>query len=560
MRQDLRAFEQFQAMQHFPKVKAVVDRSVFHLVSAQQLVGMCQDNAWELRQPLRDWLTAANTKNIASLVCEDAFHFAKVKIDKQNSHKGREARAFGVLLEKEVLTATHRYEDVQASLSSGSRTAKLDTAAYRPAMKDTNVCNLRKVIGSSPGARPGWYSPGVDSLAVEHLDLGMMRWCERHNMIEQCGHAWLGCLVTGEHQIMVRTVVNGVRSGWFFALLDVPGTCSIVWPASSASMPTKPMQKYFTFQEGVPDVNELFLPIVDLDCVEAMSYTWRSPLWRAKAFPKSKPSDWATDGCIAVPVSEPESLLKVACKQAFWSMGVTSLALLSSHVGAPASSKKSLYDMLFGLIRHVLQVPDEEVVHLLAKRLGGDAATNYMNDLLELDEAYEVVDADERKECEKERDRQRASKAEATSFRKVYSEQRALILSAATNKRAKNKQKAKAKAMARTNIPDGELCQAQLRPMCPPGGYIWRCNAAGGGWQAHFKPFRRVAFSSSIWGPRHSGILCLRYLWDAWCTMNGEQRPSVPIIGLYAEGAAEEVLPGAPAAPLTGSSNDKPGA
>lgn len=111
---------------------------------------------------------------------------------------------------------------------------------------------------------------------------------------------------------------------------------------------------------------------------------------------------------------------------------------------------KSLYDLLFAIVKHVLSATDFEVITILSARLGNDATNNYMTELLELDEAYEVIDSGERKECDKEKDKARASRADAMQFQRRWSEERALVVAQTSKSQGKGAGATRGEEAART--------------------------------------------------------------------------------------------------------------
>ena len=76
--------------------------------------------------------------------------------------------------------------------------------------------------------------------------------------------------------------------------------------------------------------------------------------------------------------------------------------------------------------------------------------------------------------------------------------------------------------------------QADLAPLVPPGGHIWRGNKVGA-WSSHLKPFRRFSLSWHVHGHRWSAVLVLRDLWSKYLLLNGETEEQCPIEGLFAE-------------------------
>lgn len=538
--EDLRAFEEFQKHQHMPAVKALVDRSIFSLVSTQQLVKMCENSGWALRPALIAWLHQASEKNISTVLCEDGFQRQKGKVDKQNNHQCRAARAFGTLLEMEVMGVVHDYSEVRPDELSGSRVQRISAAAYKPPLKGTKVEDMHRIIGATANSRPFWYSPGVEQLPVEHIDLEMMRWCVRHNKIAEVGHAWMGCLLRAEHSILVRTKGANSNGNWVFPLLDTVGTCSLVWPAKQFLSPDASAKQFFTFNLEPPSMRDIYLPVVDLSMFEAIPVRWRSPLSLARDHPTVDPSAWLVLGVVCEVTGPAEPLLTVAARHAFWSLGVVFLGMLARHLQLEIPNTRSLFEVCYSMVQQVLHCNDKDCVSIMAQRMGNDSLDS-VTELMELDEAYEVLDFDERTACDQMKTQMATSRSEAAAFRKSWSEKRALVLAPPPTGRRSAKAKAKANPSPKVTLPHGELAQADLRARyCPAGGHIWKNNGTSGGWQAHYPPFRRVSFAGSVHGARRSAVLCLRYLWDAWCTVNGKSRDEVPVANLWRAGDVAE--------------------
>ena len=150
------------------------------------------------------------------LCLEDGFHWQKAKVDKQNSHRAREQRAFGTLLEQNVLSQVHKYDEVGV-VNFGNRTEQLPQQAFRPLMRSPSIPEMSDVIGTVPSQKPTWWSPGVDTLSVEPADLSLMKWCKDNGKTAQVKDAWLGMLVKASHNILVRTVLKDKKSQCFWA-------------------------------------------------------------------------------------------------------------------------------------------------------------------------------------------------------------------------------------------------------------------------------------------------------------------------------------------------------
>ena len=128
---------------------------------------------------------------------------------------------------------------------------------------------------------------------------------------------------------MVRVNIEGNESKWFFAIHDVPGTSAVVWPAIEHNVPGSD-QIYFEFDLECRDIDEIFLPIVDLDIVEAMSYEWKSPMTQASNFPEFISSGYGVRACRAIAVGQVAPLLEVAARAAFWQLGLSTISCLAA--------------------------------------------------------------------------------------------------------------------------------------------------------------------------------------------------------------------------------------
>ena len=128
------------------------------------------------------------------------------------------------------------------------------------------------------------------------------------------------------------------------------------------------------------------------------------------------------------------------------------------------------------------------------------------------------------------------------TYEASWSEKKKKLVAAAA-KAALAKPKAKSKAKAKgagkggggppmRDLPDGDLVQAQLRPLVPPGGHIWRANLAGA-WCSHFAPFPRFSCSWHLYGHREAAVLVLRDLWTKYLTFHGLEMSQCSIRGLF---------------------------
>ena len=198
------------------------------------------------------------------------------------------------------------------------------------------------------------------------------------------------------------------------------------------------------------------------------------------------------------------------------------------------------------MVQHFLELSDAEVLPIVALRMGDTARTEntFLNEIMEIDEAVMCLDKAEEKEVRQQQDTAKSCKAENLVFQKRYTEKLVAVQAAQAAARPKPKAKARARAPPAPDpvrpLPQGDLTQAQIKHLCPPGGSVWRANVHGS-WMGHFPPLPRVSFPWNVYGHRYSAVKLLRNLWESWAMIHGMVLPrDCPIVGLFhAEGEAD---------------------
>jgi len=253
---------------------------------------------------------------------------------------------------------------------------------------------------------------------------------------------------------------------------------------------------------------------------------------------------------VQIAIGELAALVQIAARQACWHLGASTLYMLAKASDIEMPAGMSLFDAVCQLVQQVLGASDVETLEVVAARL---AASNeeWSNELLELDEAIDLLDHDDKADCKQQQATVKATCERSRQLEAAWAARRAAHAKAAAaaagpRKEAKARGKkgaAKAAAcapvppaLAPRDVPPGALDQAQLRGLTPPGGFIWR-NGENFGFSAHYKPWPRVSFSCNAYDPRQAAILCLRHLWERWCAAEGKSLSEAPARGLFEAGA-----------------------
>lgn len=188
----------------------------------------------------------------------------------------------------------------------------------------------------------------------------------------------------------------------------------------------------------------------------------------------------------------------------------------------------------------MLGLNDAEVLQIVAIRMGDQSChqNTFLDEIMEIDEAVMCLDKAEEKEVRQQQEAAKSTKAANLVFQERY---RVKLVAVQAAQAAAAKAKAKPKAKARASpppdppgpLPQGDLTQAQIKHMCPPGGSVWRANIQGS-WMGHYPPMPRISYSWGIYGHRYSAIKLLRSLWESWAVIHGREVPrDCPIEGLF---------------------------
>lgn len=248
--------------------------------------------------------------------------------------------------------------------------------------------------------------------------------------------------------------------------------------------------------------------------VEAWSYEWVSPLGLSLKYPDLGEHCRRSVSLKALAIGQPGPLLKIAAQRGFWDLGATALHMLAKAANIDMRSS-SVFDMAMGLVQGILEVDETAALDILAQRMRYDTSA-CTPELLELDEAADLLDADAKEECKRQQNDAIKTRQRFAEFEGAWQKKRKAVVKVAAKAEAKaNARKKKGGGAASSappgpiTLPSGVLTQAELKHLVPNGGHL--CYS--GGWEAHFKEWPRVAFSWNAWGARRAAIMCLRYLW-----------------------------------------------
>lgn len=478
---------------------------------------------------------------VSTQAVEDTFNHMKNSCGDTAKRKHRRPhKVMATVLAKEVLSTIHDYKDVDVDRVAEQPFAKLSVDTFRPSIKSASLPH-QKIVSTSSSTP--WPSLGAANYCSAHADLAMLSAANASGEWALLGDAWLGTLARPKHQLLIR---DSSRDGaWLFAVRSWPDSAVLCLPAKVATV----LGGEALFWEFDLNFNSAVLvPLWKLDCVEAVAYVWRAPLWQRTEYPRMRELPCALrafshDG------GKPRPLLQVAAESAFWDVERSTLVKLGGYIGARIQSSMSLFEVVTELVKHIIPDANEErIMSIMKRRVALLARKNeWTDDLLQVDEAAGLLQPGDVKKLKAEQKAAQETKAEAVNFPVAYKVEAKRIVAAKETVAAEAKSKAKKRRKASEPAAEGVAYPARApswpehsiplelaRTVKPEGGSLWR-DVRHGSWQGHYPPFPRVGRSWARYGELPALTLVLQNLWGWWLLEHGLEEADCPVKGIFTE-------------------------
>jgi hypothetical protein len=263
----------------------------------------------------------------------------------------------------------------------------------------------------------------------------------------------------------------------------------------------------------------------------------------------------------AVPTMAPDSLLRVAAKNAFWKFTLTQCRQIATLAGIGLSGgASSLFQVVFDMIKNTLGLNDSDALAITKTRFASMEPDLNYDEFIDLDDGYQLMSRDDEQTFRQEAKSQKNRQELAKQFKKEYKE-KVKVVKTSGGKSSNAQEKALTKELLRYKgpaaIPEGEIEQRVAKSSVPPGTSIWR-NHASAGWCGHCPPFKRISKPASTHGHRGAAVWVIRKLWSQFLELQGSDISHCPIRNLFVDSAADvaafadAIANAAPAEPSVG--------
>lgn len=237
-------------------------------------------------------------------------------------------------------------------------------------------------------------------------------------------------------------------------------------------------------------------------------------------------------------MSAPMPLMQACAERGFFDLSFHELTSVARNIGlAPQDiANVTTLQLLEKMCWAVLPwCTDSKVSHALQSRLRDMDFQSSVGaeGLLEIDDAWDMMDRDDEKELRREQKDLKGAKAEYEGFVQSFAKRQRDLREKAVTTLEKKRGKPFAKAAPkRLPMPNSVVSQKDASGLLPPGASIWRI-ASNNGWAVHCPPMRRYSVSAlKARGECEAMLNCLRVVWRTYLTMQGLPADHCPIDGL----------------------------
>ena len=328
----------------------MLTRSSFDLVCVQQFVVLAQQESWALTPRLRDFARKSSSRLVQTQVSEDGFNRARTEEDKGRTKKMSDERAWGCLIEAEVLSNVHRFTDIPWKRQQVPPATRLSASIYHSKLRECSLPEAESLAGYAQQTK--WFSPSPANMPQPTCDLDIAAALNKGDSWSQAENLWQSCLFAGD-ALAVRHV-SWPADKWCLSLGRI-GSMSLGWPLLLHSFASPPLLRcasttYMVLDPAGAAPGQL-QPLV---CVDEADWTAQplsllGPLEQRIVYPQFNWKKASNAGIRLVPDGPAESLLKVQARHCFPGATTALIARLCRHRGLATASTDCLFNLLWSL-------------------------------------------------------------------------------------------------------------------------------------------------------------------------------------------------------------------
>ena len=512
----------------------MVARSPFQTVAGRQLIAMGRSTLWQPTAAVKDFAQERVETLISSLPIEEQIHYMKNCGQIRGSLKARRPeRSMGMVVGKKLMSTRYRFSEVQASHPVMVRNSKLKKKAFRSDPKKCTM-SLKGIAGSAAKA------PYVSTTAANYGRFAVDQTVLKHMMDTDDATIVLrlgsNVACDSSNPIVFKHVDN---DKWYHGLCNFKGGGCMAWEVKLVTVPEAPLVAYVDFVgEGCGPVN---LVIDDWRVWVARPVVWRSwsflnLTYPALALTLQPGVRLFTDG----PADE---LATVFAKQGWCNLDVDDLDEVAKSLKLPHRDGDTLFSRLQAMTLAQLGCDAEAANRHLRTRLVSLYPDDmYMQELVEVDEAAQMLEREDQKEVEKEK---KTCDSRTTKYKSFAAEYLRAVQTLKKDAPKAKKPRTGDSTGVKKLPADGRIKQADARKLLPPGGKVWKSRDKHA-WCARTPPMPTVSRSWDKWTEKGALFRVVQAAWIQHCELEGILPDECEMGGVFnasVDAAAEPSLP-----------------
>ena len=543
MRNDHKNYEDILKPQvaRVPGIQAVLHRSPWDTMPELQVFEVLRDAGFKISAPVGDFFRQATNVVLQEQIAEDCFNVIKREVSYQNK-VGSLQTDFANLIKSQTASVKHNYKEVVMPQVPVGHALALPKEAYR-VRYHTMPRDLLQISGHKQAV--DYFNPGATDVTLPYADFPFVDKVISQDEVDHLGNAWLGaaCVPLCGFVLRHKSPDGDGPGPWVLPLAHFKDGAFVGWPMQERRVPFSDIF-YFRHMTGVKDIRDYFHSLVQPDNWQAMQVVSKSPASIVKEHGRGKSRLLVGGACIQLVQNGPiGDFLEVFADLAFGNMNKTWMSRLCKLKGIAEAPSDTLETLESAVRKFRSGLSDVDVMQRLSKRMVCPwvGEHNAITTFLDVEDSHLLFTHEDHLNFTGLKNKCRAGMDQTNAFQKSW-QKRATELKifppAVPVPKAKTKAKGKGKGGAGGGgdppraPPEGDLQHSDLKPYCPPGGFIWRGNHAGC-WASHYPPFRRYSASWHAYGHRESALMCLRSLWKHHHDLRGEELSACPIVGLF---------------------------
>lgn len=372
---------------------------------------------------------------------------------------------------KDIVGSRHRFENIDSNIPIPlTSSAKLPNKCFVPLAEEASF-DFSSIVSTS--SSPAWWSPSATNMTVPCADLEIVKEAHRTDRWGILSDCWMGELATISHRIALQLPKqdgSGERE-WMLPLYHFSKSAVLCWPLEHFEVEGGRDAYFEVCQQVSRPVLRCIHSLSEEMCL-ATSVRWKSWSFQVHRWPTTTVSSM-TPALRLVAEGPVESLIRVACRAAWWSLPRTSLCMYAKMLGVEVAAGSNLFEVLFVLIQSQLGTTDEETLSLCHRRMASKGDEAVTDALLKVDDAAQMLD---KHDIDCVRDAQKHQKAEREvkdQFRAAFRSKAEVVRAAAARKKPR-----RAAPLKKNTLPH-HITQSAAKRFLPPSTAVWRDVARG---------------------------------------------------------------------------------